>query len=78
MAQVLIRNLKESVIERYRAMAALKGSSLESELRSLIERGIELDAEGKRALSQAVRDATRNPADAPESWVFIREDRVTR
>jgi antitoxin FitA len=37
MGQILVRNIKDSALETLRARAVLKGSSLEAEVRQLIE-----------------------------------------
>lgn len=78
MGQLLIRNLDDRTIERYRSLARLSGRSLEGEVRKLLNRGVELEAEGKRELSRKLRNLTRNPAGSEEGWSLIREDRDAR
>jgi plasmid stability protein len=55
MAQVLVRNLKNDVIERHKLKAELKGHSLEQELRDVITATAPLTAEEKIALARRLR-----------------------
>lgn len=55
MAQVLIRNLDDGVVERLKTKAELKGHSLEQELREIITAAAPLNAEEKVALSRKLR-----------------------
>jgi plasmid stability protein len=52
MAQVLIRNLSENVVETYKTKARLRGTSLEQYLRELIERNVPYTHEERAALSR--------------------------
>jgi antitoxin FitA len=54
--QVLVRNLDDQVIERYKTKAELKGHSLEQELRDVLTKGAPLTPEEKVALSRRLRD----------------------
>ena len=55
MAQVLVRNLKDEIIERHKLKAELKGQSLEQELRDVITATAPLTAEEKLALAKRLR-----------------------
>jgi antitoxin FitA len=55
MAQVLVRNLEQGVIDRIKTKAELKGRSLEQELREIITVAAPLSAEEKVALSRKLR-----------------------
>jgi plasmid stability protein len=55
MAQVLVRNLDNGVIERLKIKAELKGRSLEQELRDIVTAAAPLSPEEKVALSRRLR-----------------------
>jgi len=55
MGQVLVRNLDEHVIESLKTKAALKGRSLEQELRDVLTAAAPLTAEEKIALFRKIR-----------------------
>jgi plasmid stability protein len=55
MAQVLVRNLDEDVIDRIKTKAELKGHSLEQELRDIITAAAPLGPEEKVALMRKLR-----------------------
>lgn len=80
MAQVLIRNLDDAVVERHRQRAKARGVSLEQELRELITRGARTSRAEKlavierfMAMPQEVPSSQRTPG-----WELIREDRDGR
>lgn len=56
MGQVLVRNLDDHVIERYKTKAELKGHSLEQELRETLTKGAPLTPEEKVALFRRARE----------------------
>jgi plasmid stability protein len=56
MGQVLIRNLDDHVIDKWKAKAELKGHSLEQELRELLTSAAPLTAEEKIARLRAIRE----------------------
>jgi antitoxin FitA len=56
MGQVLVRNLDDHVIEKYKTKAELKGHSLEQELREVLTRDAPLTPAEKVALSRRLRD----------------------
>jgi len=74
MAQVLIRNLPDAVVDAHRARARAHGRSLEQELREVIERAAPYTPEER--LAAALRFQALTPP-GPRSDVvdMIREDR---
>jgi plasmid stability protein len=77
MAQVLIRNLDDAVLERHRERAREKGHSLEQELRELLTRSAPLTVEEKLAIADRIRAMT--PAGPrPKGEDLIRKDRDSR
>ena len=77
MAQVLIRNLSEDVVERLKKRAAVKGRSLEQELREIVTAAAPLSTAERvaiidRHLARSKRPARHNSTD------FIREARDKR
>jgi antitoxin FitA len=74
MAQVLIRNIPDEVIEAHRARAKARGRSLEQELRSLIEGAAPYSPDERVAV--AVRFQNLAPPGARADPVaLVREDR---
>ncbi|MBX9826743.1 MAG: hypothetical protein K2Y27_17360 [Xanthobacteraceae bacterium] len=55
MTQVLVRNLRQDVIERHKLKAELKSQSLEQELRDVITATAPLTAQEKLALARRLR-----------------------
>jgi antitoxin FitA len=55
MGQVLVRNLDDEVIERFKTKAELKGHSLEQELRDALTAAAPLTPEEKVELSRRIR-----------------------
>ena len=55
MGQVLVRNLSDRVIGTFKYRARIKGSSLEQEIRELIESNAELTPAEKVAISRDIR-----------------------
>jgi plasmid stability protein len=55
MAQVLVRNLDDHVIEQLKHKAEIKGHSLEQELRDVITAAAPLTADEKLALARRLR-----------------------
>jgi antitoxin FitA len=76
MGQVLVRNLDDQVIERYKTKAELKGHSLEQELRDVLTKSAPLTPEEKVALFRRVRE--RMPplgdVDVPAAIRYGRDD----
>ena len=80
MAQVLVRNLDDEVVERLKGRAAAAGRSLEAELRGILEAAaakpsrMELLAE-----LDGIRARSRPPGPGePTAVEMIREDRDSR
>lgn len=79
MAQVLVRNLDDAVVERLKARAAKAGRSLEAELRGILEAAAQQERDGWLGRVAAIRARTPpRPASVPLSEDLIREDRDTR
>ncbi len=76
MAQVLVRGLEPTIIERYKARAAAKGHSLEQELREVITAGATLTAAEKLAIADRIR--AMSPPSTTDSVDIIREMRDSR
>ena len=74
MAQVLVRDLDRSVIERLKARAQQHGRSLQVELKTIIEQAARSDLEAARRAAERLRRklAGRKFSD---STVLIAEDR---
>ena len=79
MAQVLVRNLDDAVVERLKARAAAKQRSLEAELREILEEAARPDRDAALARLRAAIE--RTPAwtpGEPTAVDLIREDRDSR
>jgi plasmid stability protein len=74
MAQVLIRNLPETVVEAHRARARAHGRSLEQELREVIERAAPYSPEERLAVALRFQSQTR-PATPLDPVEAVREGR---
>lgn len=74
MAQVLIRDLPEDVVERLKAKAAAEGSSLEAHLRQLLAEASGLDRSGFLSLADDVA-ATTAGREHTDAVALIRADR---
>lgn len=77
MAQVLVRDLPDDVVERLKAKAALAGRSLEAELRRILAAASELDRSELAAAAAAIRASTAGTAQS-DSTAIIREARDGR
>ncbi len=78
MAQVLIRNLDDALIERMKLKAELNGHSLEQELREVIKAAAPLTTEQKLALIDRAHALTPKGVEQTPAEVLIREDRDNR
>lgn len=78
MAQVLIRNIEDAVIEKFRTKAELNGRSLEQELREALRRSAPLSTEEKLALIDRAHAMTAHRTQQTLAEDLIREDRDTR
>jgi plasmid stability protein len=77
MAQVLVRNLSDDVVKRLKKRAAVKGHSLEQELREIVTAAAPLSRAERvaiidRFLARSKRQAKHNSTD------FIRQARDAR
>lgn len=77
MAQVIVRNLDESVVKGLKARAAVHGRALEQELREILIQASVLTPEDKLALVDRVR-ASGPSGPLSDSTALIREDRDRR
>lgn len=73
MAQVLIRNLDDAVVETAKRQAQLNGDSLEQTLRAALTKAFSRDEELFRRVTQRSREQTRG-VDL-DVTALIREDR---
>jgi antitoxin FitA len=78
MGQILIRNLDDAVIQRYKSLATLNGRSLEAEVRAALESGGPATPEEKMRLSKRARALTANRPGSIEGWRLINEERDKR
>jgi antitoxin FitA len=58
-AQVLVRDLPDDVVDRLKAKAAARGRSLEAHLRTVLAEAAMLDRDELLALADAIADTTR-------------------
>jgi len=72
--QVIVRNLDDGVVEALKAKAALKGRSLEQELRRILTEAGKPGPEERLALADRIRAMTPNKAQS-DSTKLVREDR---
>ena len=77
MAQILVRDLDKSVVDKLKKRANDKGRSLQSEVKSILEQAAatpQLDMDEARKLVQKVRKLFEG-REMPDSVTLIREDR---
>ncbi|MGO9772516.1 MAG: FitA-like ribbon-helix-helix domain-containing protein [Roseiarcus sp.] len=74
MAQVLIRNVPDAVLEAHRARAKSHGRSLEQELRTVIEKSAPYTPEERLAAAEKFQSLTP-PGHRSDAAKLIREDR---
>ena len=77
MAQILVRELDEEVVERLKKRAKEDGRSLQSEVKLILERAAlepKVDMETARALVDDIRKKFKGRS-FPDSVELIREDR---
>ncbi len=74
MAQIIVRNLDDAVVERLKARARSNGRSLEAEVRQILEQSAKVDMATARQHVMEIRKklAGRKFTDSVE---LIREDR---
>jgi plasmid stability protein len=78
MAQVIVRNLEERVVRSSRARAALRGRSLEQQLREILTDAARLAPGEKVELSRRARAMTPPGLAQSDSTTLIRQDRDNR
>lgn len=76
MAQILVRNIDDEVVERLKSRAAVHGRSLEAEVRQILEQHSKLDPEAfwktAHRIKQQFKDAGVVFSDSTD---LVREDR---
>ncbi len=75
MAQVLVRDLDDSVVERLKARAKRHGRSLEAELRIVLEQSASADMLEARRVADWIRAALRG-REHSDSADLMAEDRL--
>ena len=77
MAQILVRNLDEALVERLKRRAKVDGRSLQSEVRIILEQAVAapvVEMKTARSLVERLRRKLKGRA-FPDSGKLIREDR---
>jgi plasmid stability protein len=77
MAQVLVRNLDDEVVEALKARASLRGHSLEQELREILAEAARPSRDGRVAMARRIRAMTL-AVPQTNSTDLVREDRDRR
>lgn len=77
MAQALIRNLDDKVLDAYRSRASENGRSLEAELRETLTVGAKLTPTERVQLSKRLRALTTTDGPLTDSTAIIRWYRET-
>lgn len=78
MAQVLIRNIDDEILDIHRRRAKARGQSLEQELRDVLADGARPSVEERLALVRKIRAMTPKNIEQTDSALMIREDRDSR
>ena len=74
MAQILVRNLDDDLVERLKNRAKRDGRSLESEVRIILEQAARVDMLAARALVDRIRAGFKGRRFS-DSADLVREDR---
>ena len=74
MAQILVRNLDGSVVERLKARAAQQNRSLQAEVKTILEHAAQVDMHTARDLAQRIRREFEGRT-LTDSVALVREDR---
>jgi len=74
MAQILVRDLDEGVVERLKSRAAHHRRSLQAEAKLILEQAARLDASAARALAEDIR-ARLSGRGGEESTEIVRQSR---
>lgn len=77
MAQVIVRNLDDSVVDTLKRKAALHDHSLEQELRNILAEAAKLGARDRTSVASRIR-AMSPAAEVRDSTELIRQDRDSR
>ena len=75
MAQVIVKGLNESVVERLKARAKQHGHTLQSELKTIIEQAVQQDFASARKLAAQLRRRLSGRVHT-DSAELIAEDRT--
>ncbi len=78
MAQLLVRNIDDAVVQSLKRKARLHGRSLEEELRLILSEAAKLSPEERVAVANHIRAMTPSAARQTDSTDLIREDRDRR
>ncbi len=78
MAQVIVRNLDDTVVTMLKRKAELHGCSLEQELRDILSAASRLKKEERLSLAGRIRALTPTGAAQTDSAELIRADRDAR
>jgi len=78
MAQILVRNLDEGVVERLKNRAKREGRSLQAEVKIILEQAAKVDMETARRLADDFRERVLKGRRFSDSARLIREDRERR
>ncbi|MGB5100061.1 MAG: Arc family DNA-binding protein [Methanothrix sp.] len=74
MAQIIVRNLEDSVLERLKARARDNNRSLEAEVLHILEQSVKVDSSQARKIALNIRERLKGRT-FPDSSELIREDR---
>ncbi len=74
MAQIIVRNLDDSVVERLKSRARNEGRSLEAEVRQILEQSARVDMAMARIMAADMRKRLKG-RKFPDVAELIREDR---
>jgi len=74
MAQVLVRNLDEGIVQRLKRRAERQGRSLQAELRYILEHAAKTDRLEARRVAERIRRKLANRAHS-DSGRLLSEDR---
>ena len=77
MAQILVRNLDERIVNRLKARARRNGRSLQAEVRTILEQAPTLDMKAARKLVDSIRKSL-GKRRFDDSAVLIRRERDRR
>ncbi|MBW1943478.1 MAG: hypothetical protein JRJ51_11685 [Deltaproteobacteria bacterium] len=74
MAQILIRNIEENVVDRLKKRAALHGRSLQAEVKIILEQTDHLDMASALKVADRIRKKLKG-RPVTDSVELLREDR---